>query len=188
MPKLDGVAMPQAVTSPLVFAPPVGLGALSLVVQLSIFDRNFVSMDEGHLALTASRMLAGDLLYLDIHTGIFPGIYAVTAALFAMFGEELLVTRIVQMGVNIATVVLLWFIVLRIVPRRWALMPPAGLVALVLVGFPVLSMFNYSSLAGLLALASLASDPASDFDWFDAAVLSYQLGRRLEMELDQLPQ
>ena len=38
------------------------------------------------------------------------------------------------------------------------------------------------------ALASLASDPASDFDWFDAAVLSYQMGRRLEMELDQLPQ
>ena len=36
------------------------------------------------------------------------------------------------------------------------------------------------------ALASLASDSASDFDWFDAAVLSYQMGRRLEMELDQL--
>ncbi len=38
------------------------------------------------------------------------------------------------------------------------------------------------------ALASLASDPESEFDWFDAAVLSYQMGRRLEMELDQLPQ
>ena len=37
------------------------------------------------------------------------------------------------------------------------------------------------------ALASLASDPASDFDWFDAAVLSYQMGRRLEVELNQLP-
>ncbi|MFQ5428874.1 MAG: hypothetical protein ACE5E1_01080 [Phycisphaerae bacterium] len=36
------------------------------------------------------------------------------------------------------------------------------------------------------AFASLASDGASDFDWFDAAVLSYQMGRRLEIELDEL--
>lgn len=36
------------------------------------------------------------------------------------------------------------------------------------------------------AFASLASDKASAFDWFDAAVLSYQMGRRLEKELDQI--
>jgi hypothetical protein len=34
--------------------------------------------------------------------------------------------------------------------------------------------------------ASLASDRASTFDWFDAAVLSYQMGRRLEKELDSI--
>ena len=34
--------------------------------------------------------------------------------------------------------------------------------------------------------ASLATDRGSDFDWFDAAVLSYQMGRRLEKELDQV--
>lgn len=34
--------------------------------------------------------------------------------------------------------------------------------------------------------ASLAQDTKSDFDWFDAAVLSYQMGRRLETELDQI--
>jgi hypothetical protein len=33
-------------------------------------------------------------------------------------------------------------------------------------------------------LASMAQDPRSSFDWFDAAVLSYQLGRRLEKELE----
>ena len=32
----------------------------------------------------------------------------------------------------------------------------------------------------------LANDGTSPFDWFDAAVLSYQMGRRLEMELDQI--
>lgn len=36
------------------------------------------------------------------------------------------------------------------------------------------------------AFAELATDPDSAFDWFDAAVLSYQMGRRLETELDQI--
>ncbi len=36
------------------------------------------------------------------------------------------------------------------------------------------------------AFASLASDASTEFDWFDAAVLSYQMGRRIETELDEL--
>ncbi len=36
------------------------------------------------------------------------------------------------------------------------------------------------------AFASMAADEQSRFDWFDAAVLSYQMGRRLETELDQI--
>jgi hypothetical protein len=36
------------------------------------------------------------------------------------------------------------------------------------------------------AFATLAADQASRFDWFDAAVLSYQMGRRLEKELEQI--
>lgn len=41
--------------------------------------------------------------------------------------------------------------------------------------------------ADLIAtFAGMAGDKNCDFDWFDAAVLSYQMGRRLEMELDEL--
>jgi hypothetical protein len=36
------------------------------------------------------------------------------------------------------------------------------------------------------AFAEMAANPESCFDWFDAAVLSYQMGRRLETELDQI--
>ena len=36
------------------------------------------------------------------------------------------------------------------------------------------------------AFAALAGNRDSAFDWFDAAVLSYQMGRRLETELDQI--
>ena len=38
------------------------------------------------------------------------------------------------------------------------------------------------------AFSKLAADQVSAFDWFDAAVLSYQMGRRLETELDQIAQ
>ena len=36
------------------------------------------------------------------------------------------------------------------------------------------------------AFASRAADQDNPFDWFDASVLSYQMGRRLETELDQI--
>ena len=32
------------------------------------------------------------------------------------------------------------------------------------------------------SLVALASDPEADFDWFDAAVLSYEMGRRVESD------
>ena len=36
------------------------------------------------------------------------------------------------------------------------------------------------------AFAEMAVDTEQDFDWFDAAVLSYQMGRRLEMDLEEV--
>jgi hypothetical protein len=38
----------------------------------------------------------------------------------------------------------------------------------------------------IAAFASMAADADHEFDWFDAAVLSYQMGRRLEMDLEQV--
>jgi len=36
------------------------------------------------------------------------------------------------------------------------------------------------------AFAKMANTREASFDWFDAAVMSYQMGRNLEMELDNL--
>lgn len=36
------------------------------------------------------------------------------------------------------------------------------------------------------SFATFASDTNRDFDWFDAAVLSYQMGRRLETEMGEI--
>jgi hypothetical protein len=38
------------------------------------------------------------------------------------------------------------------------------------------------------SLVELANDPESGFEWFDAAVLSYQMGQRLSRELDPVAQ
>lgn len=37
----------------------------------------------------------------------------------------------------------------------------------------------------LASLVALADDPESEFDWFDAAVLSYQMGHQLAREPDE---
>jgi len=38
----------------------------------------------------------------------------------------------------------------------------------------------------LAGLVEMARDPKSDLDWFDAAVLSHQLGQRMSEQLDRL--
>lgn len=40
----------------------------------------------------------------------------------------------------------------------------------------------------LASFVALANDPASEFDWFDAAVLSYQMGQQLSREFDSVAQ
>ncbi len=38
------------------------------------------------------------------------------------------------------------------------------------------------------SFVALANDPESEFDWFDAAVLSYQMGQQLAREPDPVAQ
>jgi len=136
-------------------AAPAVLLALPALVQAPLFDRMIVPMDEGHLAAAADRMLDGKRLYADIHTGIFPGIYLVTSGLFALFGRDLIVTRLAAALVNAVTVLALWSAARRVVAPRWALLPPLLHLALVAFAFPVMSMFNYSTLSLCLGLVAL---------------------------------
>jgi hypothetical protein len=58
-----------------------------------------------------------------------------------------------------------------------------------LVKGPQRFVFRYAAgrEADIIAVfADMAADAEQDFDWFDAAVLSYQMGRRLEMDLEQV--
>ncbi len=38
------------------------------------------------------------------------------------------------------------------------------------------------------SFVALANDPHNEFDWFDAAVLSYQMGQQLSRELNPVAQ
>ncbi|MDB4433188.1 hypothetical protein N9166_00440 [bacterium] len=132
-----------------------GILALGLAAQLALFDRSMIAMDEGHLVSAADRLSRGELLYRDVHTGIFPGIYYTAALLFSVIGRDVLVTRAAQILVNTAIALCLFLVGLRVMRPAWAALPPLLYFALFVFGFPVLVMFNYSALSLGFGLAAL---------------------------------
>ncbi len=134
---------------------PLAVAALALFAQLPIHDRSIVHVDEGQLVAIADRLLHGEVLYRDIYTGIFPGLYYATAALFSLFGEDVRVTRFAQVAVNVGTALCLFLLGRRVMPPGWAALASLAYAVLVVVGFPGLTMFNYSPLALVLALFAL---------------------------------
>jgi hypothetical protein len=143
-------------TSPVEFwGGAVLLAAIAIVAQLPFYNRSVVPMDEGHLLAAVDALISGKALYAEVHTGIFPGIYLIATALLELFGRDAVVLRWAAVAVNLTSILALYCIAQRMVARHWAWLPPLLYLALTAVGFPVLSMFNYSTLAisfGLMAL------------------------------------
>lgn len=137
-------------------APAAGIALLASVALLPTFDRSANPMDEGQLLAIAQRLLDGEALYRDVHTGIFPGVYWGTALLLGLFGENIVVTRIAQLALNAGVATTLWWLGRRVMGASWALLAPLLYVALVAFAFPVLSFVNYSSSAMALGLGALA--------------------------------
>ncbi|MFT5441994.1 MAG: hypothetical protein ACI8W3_001036 [Myxococcota bacterium] len=127
---------------------------IAIALQLPTYDRAIVPMDEGHLAAVAGWLQTGKLLYRDLHTGVFPGIYHLTAVLFAIVGENLVVARIAEVCAITTIALCLWLVGVRTIGKGWAIVAPALYLALVPIAFPVLAMFNYSSLALTLSIVS----------------------------------
>jgi len=70
---------------------------------LLYFDRSTNLLDEGSQATQALRILHGDLIYRDFFTVVTPGSYYTVAALFQLFGAELMVLRwaVLALGLGI---------------------------------------------------------------------------------------
>ena len=119
------------------------LAPIAFLAQLPLYNRTLVPMDEGHLLATVQAMAAGQVLYAEIHTGIFPGIYLIATALLELFGPDAVVPRWAAVAMNISITLSLYAIARRMVAPHWAWLPPLLHLALISVGFPVLSMFRH---------------------------------------------
>lgn len=152
------------------------VAAFTAVVQLPVFNRTIVSLDEGQLAAIGHRLASGEVLYRDIYTGIFPGIYWLAEALFRLLGSDVLVLRWTQLAVNSVTAALLFALVRPLAPGPAAWLVPVGYWILLVVSFPVFTMLTYSSLSLVSALGALVFvrryiDGARDRDGIAAGVL-----------------
>src|SRR5690349_11753343 len=108
------------------FAEIAMVAIVTAVVQVPMFNRAIVSLDEGQLTAIGQRLASGEVLYRDIYTGIFPGIYWLAEALFRMLGSDVLVLRWTQLLVNALTAALLFALARPLVPGRLAWTLPTG--------------------------------------------------------------
>jgi hypothetical protein len=92
--------------------------------RVGLFD------DEGYLLEGVTRILDGQVIYRDFHHTYAPGRFYLLAALFELFGENLLVVRATWVALRALIVVLAWRLARRLVsgPLVWA--PPLALLAL----------------------------------------------------------
>lgn len=127
----------------------------SALAQLPMFDRTIVSLDEGQLTAIAHRLTTGEVLYRDIYTGIFPGIYWLGELLFHVFGTDVVVLRWAQLAVNALTAALLFELARPLTLGRAHWLVPIGYWVLVVASFPALTMLGYSSLSLVSALGAL---------------------------------
>lgn len=132
----------------------LAVGLACALTQLGIYDRSVIPLDEGQLVNTGARLLAGEVLYRDIYTGIAPLSYYLTAASLWLLGDDIVATRIFQVGLNAATAGLLWAIGSRIMSRYWALVAPVLFTGTLLLSFPIYTMLAYSSVGLVLSLAA----------------------------------
>lgn len=129
--------------------------------QLPLVDAGHIALDEGQLTMIGSRLAEGQVLYRDVYTGIFPGIYWIVEALFRVFGVDVLVTRYAQLVFNGLLVAAVWRTTLRLASPVAAWMAALATTALVYLSFPGLTFLAYSTVSLLCAME--AGVAASDY-------------------------
>ncbi len=147
--------LPRAIRAAGRVPAPFWVALLVALAQLPILDRTVVTLDEGQVTVIGHRLASGQVLYRDVHTGLFPGLYWFVDVLFRIFGTEVLVLRWTQLVVNTLTAVLLFVLARPFAAGGTAWLAPFGYWVLVVLSFPVFTMLTYSPLSLLAALAAL---------------------------------
>jgi hypothetical protein len=123
--------------------------------QLAIFNRSLVALDEGQMAEIGHRLLTGEVLYRDVHTGVFPGIYWLVETMFRLFGTDVLVLRVASLSINTLIAVALFLLARPLVKGRAIYLMPLLHWMLIVASFPGLTMLTYSATSLLCALVAL---------------------------------
>jgi 4-amino-4-deoxy-L-arabinose transferase-like glycosyltransferase len=104
---------------------------LSVAYYAALAPYGLELADEGHLVNQIYRTYLGQLPYVDFHTGYSPGVYYWNAALFGLFGVNLLVLRLCLAVVNGLTVYAIYWLARRVGESRLA----AAVTALLYLAF-----------------------------------------------------
>jgi len=91
---------------------------LSVAYYLALAPYGLELADEGHLVEQIYRTYLGQLPYVDFHSGYAPGVYYWNAALFRLFGVNLVVLRYGLAVVNGLTVCVIYWLARRVVAAR----------------------------------------------------------------------
>lgn len=88
----------------------------------SVFRIN--DSDEGYILTASMRILHGELPYKDFFLHTPPVSYYAMAALFRIFGQQLIVARVATVVIGLLISILLYLISLKIMTRKAALISP----------------------------------------------------------------
>jgi hypothetical protein len=120
-----------------------------LCYYFSYFNYGINLGDEGYVVQGGARVLRGELPLTDF-TSYPPGSYFILAAFFKFFGENLLVSRFMEMTFLVINGLLTFYIGKRLMPERWALLP--AFILLVFPGFWHKVFLPFGLLLSLLTL------------------------------------
>lgn len=175
----------------------VAIALLIFAAAMAYFQRTlhltFELRDEGFLLYHIARVAAGEVPHRDFAQDYPPGIYLLTAPIYAWFGERVMPIRELLAGIRAVAVVLAYLISRRLVPRPFALL--AAAFALAYWGWPVWNLSTpYAALftiplgmlsVYLLLVAQARKDPRFElaaglvcglgllFKWSLAAMTAY---------------
>src|SRR5262245_52130674 len=114
------------------------VGLLVVILSLAYFGMlapyGLELADEGHLVHQIYRTYLGQIPYIDFHTGYTPGVYYLNAALFALFGPNLLVVRLCLAVINGLSIGCLYWVGRRLGASRIAA-ATAGLLYVAFIPF-----------------------------------------------------
>ena len=110
----------------------VEIGALLFVLAFGYFGltlgRTFDLRDEGYIYYGVKKVAEGAIPHRDFVCLYGPGVYALSAVAYRLFGDEIMGVRLLISAIRAGAVVLAFALACRIAPRRFALIA-AGLAA-----------------------------------------------------------